>query len=449
MTEESVRLPQRIIWVVVVLSALPGLLQLCGANLSVESLQLTAPDSVETLVADDEDAMLLQIFAGSFVHTFLEWTAFCIALFTAVFAFVHFYLRRDVTTPAIGTALFFAGMIDAFHTLAADGLIGTVADRDQFIAFTWSISRTFHVCILIAGTAPFLWGTRSLNRSQSTHGVRFILLVAFMYGLLAYMIIYLCATSVLPTAIYPDRVIPRPWDAIPLLLYLLAGGIIFPRFHKMQPSLFSSGLIVSVIPHVAAQAHAAFGSTQVFDGHANAASALKIVAYIVPLMGLLLDYTRAHKAEAELLATQQQLQMARRIQQGLLPQSAPSIEGFDLAGASRPAEAIGGDYFDFIPMRHGKLGVVIADVSGHEIGTALVVAQTHSYLRALANSHDDAGAINTDLNRFLAHDVRDRMFVSVFFAQLDPAAHKFTYAAAGHEAYLLKHSGETHRLERL
>ena len=79
---------------------------------------------------------------GSLTHTILEWMAFTAAAFTAVLAFAHFKIRKDLVTPVIAMALFWAGCMDAFHTLAADRLIEARAPNDNLIPFTWAISRT-------------------------------------------------------------------------------------------------------------------------------------------------------------------------------------------------------------------------------------------------------------------------------------------------------------------
>ena len=96
---------------------------------------------------------------------------------------------------------------------------------------------------------------------------------------------------------------------IPLFLYLFAGAIVFPRFYRAQPSIFSHALFVSVIPNVAAQIYAVFGTTELFDNGFNIASFEKIVAYAVPLMGLLLDYRRAYYADVALQVTHEKLRV--------------------------------------------------------------------------------------------------------------------------------------------
>jgi len=131
----------------------------------------------------------------------------------------------------------------------------------------------------------------------------------------------------------------------------------------------------------------------------------------------------------------------------LLPKSAPEVPGYDLAGRSYPAEVVGGDYFDFIPMDHGRLGIVVADVSGHEIGASILMAQTRAYLRALTLSLQNIGPLISQVNRFLSKDVQDRWFVTLFYIGLNPSQHNFEYVAAGHECYLFNAAGEAAALE--
>jgi signal transduction histidine kinase/DNA-binding response OmpR family regulator len=229
---------------------------------------------------------------GSFLHTILEWSAFCTAIFTVILSFTYFHIKRDITTPILGVALFCAGMMDAFHTLAADRLIDAVADNTNLIPFTWAICRLFNVLIVLVGVSLLLIA----KPQKIKHSSPFILISSLLFGAIAYGIIRFCATSqVLPATMYPEALVTRPWDVIPLLLFLGAGLIVYPQFDRRYPSLFSHALIVSTVPNVVTQLHMAFGSTQLFDSHFNIAHFLKIIAYLVPLTGLILDYNYTYR----------------------------------------------------------------------------------------------------------------------------------------------------------
>lgn len=464
MSGSPVHLPKRVVISIIALCLLPSALNLIQIRFGTQhqivevyqkstktleiQLEVDLPvSSTGTILADqpgvhiprpEVEGFFCRLVAGEFVNSFMEWTAFCIALCTVTFAFTHYMIKRDVTTPIIGTALFFSGMIDAFRSLAAARLLGDVADVREFIPFTWAMSRLFNVCILMAGTGILVWTGKRNQDWQRRSGINFILVVGFLIGMLAYVLVWFCTLNpTLPNAIRENSLVRRPLDAVALILYLFAGGIIFPRFQKIYPSLFAHSLIISIIPHVAAQLHAAFGSRELFDNHYNISNYQKIIAYLVPLVGLLLEYTRAYQAEVSLRATEEQFRVARGVQRDLLPRSSPEIPGYDIAGVSIPAEMVGGDYFDFIPMKDGCLGIVVADVSGHDLGASIFMGQTRAYLHALAKSKDTVPEVMHDLNQFLMEDARDQRFVTIALARLDPKNGKLSLAAAGQHAYIV------------
>jgi phosphoserine phosphatase RsbU/P len=144
------------------------------------------------------------------------------------------------------------------------------------------------------------------------------------------------------------------------------------------------------------------------------------------------------KLELSLRATDAELRTARQVQRSLFPAAIPALEGFDLAGAWHPAQAVCGDFFDFVPMRDNYLGIALGDVCGHGLGPALVMASTRACLRTLALIHVDVGHILTIANRMLADDLAGDRFVTLFFARLDLKTGLLSYAGAGHRAYLIR-----------
>ena len=123
------------------------------------------------------------------------------------------------------------------------------------------------------------------------------------------------------------------------------------------------------------------------------------------------------------------------------------MPGFDLGGASYAAEETGGDYYDYFQMPGGRIGIVLADVSGHGLGPALVMSQTRAYLQALLPLGLDVGELATRLNDFLLADHQEARFVTLFLAQLDPRDGSFCYASAGHRCYVLGPGDEVEFLD--
>jgi len=161
----------------------------------------------------------------------------------------------------------------------------------------------------------------------------------------------------------------------------------------------------------------------------------------IGVQGIFWDITDHKRAEEELARAAVEFRVARRIQQKLFPTTTPHVAGmdicsatfgFDISGASYPAEAIGGDYYDYLALRDGCLGIAIGDVSGHGIGPALLMAEARAYLRAFAHMNPDPGAILRLVNRIILPDIEGDRFITLLLARLDPRRRSFNYASAGH-----------------
>jgi len=131
------------------------------------------------------------------------------------------------------------------------------------------------------------------------------------------------------------------------------------------------------------------------------------------------------------------LNIARSIQQGLLPGSTPSVEPFEIAGWSQPADATGGDYFDWQQLSDGRLAVSLADVAGHGIGPALVTAVCRAYSRVSFPSGQEIGVIMDRINALLVEDLPAERFVTFVVALLDPKTSSVELLSAGHGPLLL------------
>jgi len=281
------RLPKAFLAAVVALCLLPLVLLLLGIDLGSPPLPADA----------DADA-LHRALAGSLVHTMLEWSAFLAALFTVVLAWTHYRLEHDPATPIIGMALFCAGALDVFHILAADRLLDAVTDNRQLIPFTWVLSRLFNALILIVGPLVLLLRPPDNARDQHLPDLRrtpFVLFTCTAFAVLAYGLVYASAnTTRLPQTLYPDALLSRPWDVIPLLLFV-AAAVVLRSFQRRHPSVFTASLFLSCMPQIAAQMTMVFGSDALFDSGFNIAHGLKVLAYAIPFAGLVLDYMHTYQ----------------------------------------------------------------------------------------------------------------------------------------------------------
>lgn len=373
-----------VIAAVVGVCALPSLLSLFGVDFASPQPDLAIKTSDGLRPGAGGNEAMFGALSGSFTHTILEWTAASLALFTVILAFVHFRVKRDAVTPIIGVALFWAGCTDAFHTLAADRLISATADNHQLIPFTWAISRTFNAIIPLTALAMVFFVRRFDKEAVARRSFAIVLMVSLLLGVAAYAVIQYCATSAqLPRTMFPDAVLTRPWDVFPLGVYLVSGLVIYPLFSRGTNSLFAFALWLSVIPDTATQLHMAFGSTALFDNHFNIAHFLKIIAYLIPCLGLVLDYVRGYEEEQQakrhLQIAQRKLQeQTRRLEASNRElQNFATIAAHDLQEPLRKIQAFsnriqqkyaehlpptGRDYFDRVTGAAARMSVLIADL---------------------------------------------------------------------------------------
>ncbi len=151
-------------------------------------------------------------------------------------------------------------------------------------------------------------------------------------------------------------------------------------------------------------------------------------------------YTDLKQAQAQIIQKEKmehELKMARRIQESILPKALPDLPGWELAAYWQPARSVSGDFYDFIPFPHDRLGIVVGDVTDKGVPAALVMATTRTTLRATALSMSvedniSPGALLARVNEFLCPDMPTYMFVTCLFAILDLPSGKMIYANAGH-----------------
>ncbi len=162
---------------------------------------------------------------------------------------------------------------------------------------------------------------------------------------------------------------------------------------------------------------------------------------ITHYVSVLKDITDLRRMEEQELQTR----LAREVQQRLYPKTV-SLPGFDIAGAAVPAVDLGGDYFDYVPLADGSLLLAIGDVTAHGLASALVMAQTRSYVRSLARPGADVAEVLAAVNNALVADLDGRRFVTLLLVHLDPVGRTLTYASAGHlPGHVLSAGGEVVR----
>jgi sigma-B regulation protein RsbU (phosphoserine phosphatase) len=162
--------------------------------------------------------------------------------------------------------------------------------------------------------------------------------------------------------------------------------------------------------------------------------------YVNPNL-LEMDYTSCvcleHLSTRERKQLEMELEFLQTVQKALLPQQPPEIPELNLAAFSRPAQIVGGDYFDFLRFKDGAHGLVIADAMGHGVSASLLISSLQAALRTLVPESVSPAEVLQRVNRIFLHNINFTTFVTALLAHYEPATRTLTYCNAGHNPPLL------------
>lgn len=164
---------------------------------------------------------------------------------------------------------------------------------------------------------------------------------------------------------------------------------------------------------------------------------LDLLNAIAATAAIAIENARLYQLAVEKGRMEQELQMAYKIQAGLLPGSMPELSGWEFAASWKPARQVAGDYYDFIPLAAGKLGLVIADVTDKGMPAALFMAFTRSIIRASLDQNDQPVNAIRQANRLICRESSYGFFVTLFYLQFEEDSGEVTYVSAGHNPQLM------------
>lgn len=160
-----------------------------------------------------------------------------------------------------------------------------------------------------------------------------------------------------------------------------------------------------------------------------------------------LENARLHRDALEKERLEREMELAAEIQKRLLPTVVPEVEGYELLGWSRPAQQVGGDYYDLVALKEGSWGLVVGDVSGKGMPAALMVSTVHSALRLLLDRLEVGPALLERLNRHIAETSAPNKFITFFMAEVDSSNGQVQFLNAGHNpAILMSEDGSSREL---
>jgi phosphoserine phosphatase RsbU/P len=183
-------------------------------------------------------------------------------------------------------------------------------------------------------------------------------------------------------------------------------------------------------------------------------SDVRLLKSVAAQTGLALENANLLQTVADEVAKRERLnrevEIAREVQERLFPQKLPVISGLDYAGHCRPALGVGGDYYDFLALPKGNLGIAIGDVSGKGIAAALMMASLQASLRSEATrAPENLAAAVANVNRLVYEASASNRYATFFYGQYDPAQGKFDFVNAGHNSPMLLHRGDGGKVTRL
>ncbi|MGE0104878.1 MAG: PP2C family protein-serine/threonine phosphatase [Blastocatellales bacterium] len=342
---------------------------------------------------------------------------------------------RFLTVPVAGgfvSGIAFAGLLAALPYL----VISTGLFRGAVVA-----STDAHT--VLAAQAPWLAGLVA--------GYEFEALVIFAF------------TGSLIYGMIRRRAVARAL----LALIAFAAMVNFARIDYSAPAVIITGIlatalllylynwfgILSVLTAVIATQYIANGAAllvQSSDSLLRSGWTMIVFTALAFIAGLV-ALSRSREATPEELAVPEHLvsgriererlkaefDVARKAQQKMLPDSEPRIEGLDIAAICQPSKEVGGDLFDFLRLKDGRLGIVVADVSGKGVPASLYMTLTKGLLDSVSEIETDPGMILREVNRHLYEVCQRRVFVTLFLGILDPVTGHFEFARAGHNPPVL------------
>lgn len=277
----------------------------------------------------------------------------------------------------------------------------------------------------------------------------------------------LASGRMLPTWFIVLTVVLESTIPTAMMAYHIATGTLAPYASLSSPPILAYGLMLSLTTlrlrpglcllagATAAAGYAGLLAYTVFGlGLAEPTTGLPPVAYVNSALLILISgvgaawaarevrgHFEAALREAEtrrrMARIEHDLEVARTIQQALLPRGAPDLPGYEIAGWNQPADQTGGDYYDWQRMPDGCWLVTLADVSGHGIGPALVTAACRAYMRGISEHHDGLASLASRLNGLLSEDLPEGRFVTMASVRVDPSGGPATLLSAGHGPIVL------------
>ena len=214
-----------------------------------------------------------------------------------------------------------------------------------------------------------------------------------------------------------------------------------------KEKLLRSGIVLSVPMFLQDRLVGFINVGQKMSGKVYSQEDINLLATVAGQAAIAIENSRLHKSEIDQQRVKEELDLARKIQQGLFPKTNPEIPGLDIAGVSLPALSVGGDYYDFIPLGTNKILAVVADVSGKGMSAALYMSKVQGMVQLAAHIYSTPKEMLTNINRRIFDGMDRRSFITMILALFDLKKKEVRICRAGHNKALCSVEGKIKFLE--
>jgi sigma-B regulation protein RsbU (phosphoserine phosphatase) len=214
-----------------------------------------------------------------------------------------------------------------------------------------------------------------------------------------------------------------------------------------KEKLLRSGIVLSVPMFLQDRLVGFINVGQKMSGKVYSQEDINLLATVAGQAAIAIENSRLHKSEIDQQRVKEELDLARKIQQGLFPKTNPNIPGLDIAGVSVPALSVGGDYYDFIQLGTNKILAVVADVSGKGMSAALYMSKVQGMVQLAAHIYSTPKEMLTNINRRIFDGMDRRSFITMILALFDLKKKEVRICRAGHNKALFSADGKIKFLE--
>jgi len=217
--------------------------------------------------------------------------------------------------------------------------------------------------------------------------------------------------------------------------------------NEEKEKLLLSGIVLSVPMFLQDRLVGFINVGQKMSGKVYSQEDINLLATVAAQAAIAIENSRLHKSEIDQQRVKEELDLARKIQQGLFPKTNPEIPGLDIAGMSMPALSVGGDYYDFIQLGSNKILAVVADVSGKGMSAALYMSKVQGMVQLAAHIYSTPKEMLTNINRRIFDGMDRRSFITMILALFDLKKKEVRICRAGHNKALYSTGGKIRFLE--